>query len=39
MFKDSIRFEWKINWVYEWFDCKKNWFLSLFKLQFEEIKV
>jgi len=26
MLKDSIRFSWKINWVYEGFDSKKNWF-------------
>jgi len=24
MFKDLIRFGWKIDWVYEGFDCKKN---------------
>jgi len=29
MFKNSIRFWWKINWVYEGFDCKKNWFVRL----------
>jgi hypothetical protein len=28
MFKDSIRFCWKINWVCEGFNCKKNSFLS-----------
>jgi len=26
MFKDSIRFCWKINWVYEGFDYKKSCF-------------
>jgi hypothetical protein len=29
MFKNSIRFWWKINWVYEGFDFKKNWFVRL----------
>jgi hypothetical protein len=32
MFKDSIRFCWKINWVCEGFNCKKNLFLSQFWL-------
>ena len=32
MFMDSIKFYWRFNWIYEGFDCKKNWFLSQFKL-------
>jgi hypothetical protein len=31
MFKNSIRFCWKINWVYKGFDWKKNSFLSQFR--------
>jgi len=29
---ESIRFCWKINWVYEGFDCNKKIFLSQFRL-------
>jgi hypothetical protein len=39
MFMDSIRFCWKINWVYERFDCKINYFLSQFRFYLEGIKV
>jgi hypothetical protein len=28
MFMDSIKFYWRFNWIYEGFDCKKNWFLK-----------
>jgi hypothetical protein len=32
IYKESIRFCWKINWVYEGFDCNENLFLSQFRL-------
>ena len=39
MFMDSIKFYLRFNWIYGGFDCKKNWFLSQFRLLLEEIKV
>ena len=39
MFRDSIKFYLRFNWIYRGFDCKKNWFLSQFRLLLEEIKV
>jgi hypothetical protein len=39
MFMDSIRFCWKIYWVYKGFDCKINCFLNQFRLYLEKIKV
>ena len=39
MFMDSIKFYLKFNWIYGWFDYKKNWFFSQFRLLLEEIKV
>jgi hypothetical protein len=39
MFMDSIKFYLGFNWIYGEFDCKKNWFLSQFRLLLEEIKV
>ena len=32
MFKDSINFYWRFNWIYRGFDCKKNCVLSQFGL-------
>jgi hypothetical protein len=32
MFIDSIKFYCRFNWIYGGFDCKKNWFLSQFRL-------
>jgi hypothetical protein len=26
---DSIKFYWRFNWIYEGFDCKKNWLKKL----------
>jgi hypothetical protein len=28
MFMDLIKFYWRFNWIYIWFDYKKDWFLS-----------
>jgi hypothetical protein len=39
MLMDSIKFYLRFNWNYGGFDCKKNWFLSQFRLLLEEIKV
>jgi hypothetical protein len=39
MFMDSIKIYLRFNWIYGGFDCKKNWFLSQFRLLLEEIKV
>jgi len=39
MFMDSIKSYLRFNWIYEVFDCKKNWFLSQFQLLLDEIKV
>jgi hypothetical protein len=39
MFMDSIKIYLRFNWIYGEFDCKKNWFLSQFRLLLEEIKV
>jgi hypothetical protein len=39
MFMDSIKCYLKFNWIYGGFDCKKNWFLSQFRLLSEAIKV
>jgi len=39
MFRDSMKFYLRFNWIYRGFDCKKNWFLSQFRLLLEEIKV
>jgi len=39
MFMDSIKCYLRFNWIYEGFDCKKNWFLGQFRLLLEEIKV
>jgi hypothetical protein len=39
MFIDSIKFYLRFNWIYGGFDCKKNQFLSQFRLLLEEIKV
>ena len=39
MFMDSIKFYLRFNWIYGGLDCKKNWFLSQFRLLLEEIKV
>ena len=36
---DSIKFYLRFNWIYGGLDCKKNWFLSQFRLLLEEIKV
>jgi hypothetical protein len=39
MFMDSIKSYLRFNWIYGGFDCKKNWFLSQFRLLLDEIKV
>jgi hypothetical protein len=39
MFMDSIKSYLTFNWIYGGFDCKKNWFLSQFRLLLDEIKV
>jgi hypothetical protein len=39
MFMDSIKFYLRFSWIYGGFDCKKNWFLSQFRLLLEELKV
>jgi hypothetical protein len=39
IFMDSIKFYLKFNWIYGGLDCKKNWFLSQFRLLLEEIKI
>jgi hypothetical protein len=39
MFMDSIKFYLRFNWIYGGFDCKKNKFLSQFRLLLDEIKV
>jgi len=30
MFMDPIKYYLRFNWIYEVFDCKKNWFLNQF---------
>ena len=32
MFMDSIKSYLRFNWIYGGFDCKKNWFLSQFRI-------
>jgi len=39
MFMDSFKFYLRFNWICGGLDCKKNWFLSQFRLLLEEIKV
>jgi len=39
MFMDSIKSYLRFNWIYGVFDCKKNWFLSQYRLLLDEIKV
>jgi len=39
MFMNSIKFYWKINWIYGGFDSKKQLFLSQSGFYLEEIKV
>jgi hypothetical protein len=39
MFMDSFKFYLRFNWIYGGLDCKKNWFLSQFRLLLENIKV
>jgi len=39
MFLDSIKFYLRFSWIYGGFYCKKNCFLSQFRLLLEEIKV
>jgi len=39
IFMDSIKFYLRFNWIYGGLDCKKNWFLSQFRLLLEEIKI
>ena len=39
MFMDSFKFYLRFNWIYGGLDCKKNWFLSQFRLLLEKIKV
>jgi hypothetical protein len=39
MFINSIKFYLRFNWIYGGFDCKKNRFLSQFRLLLDEIKV
>jgi hypothetical protein len=39
MFMNSIKYYLRFNWIYGGFDCKKNLFLSQFRLLLKEIKV